>query len=111
VFYIHFPIALEYRDPNEFENNPVGWRNAKGEIAQGKTPIQETWQAMEHLVDIGLAKSIGICNFQGSLVVDLLRYARIRPAILQLEIHPYLVQEEIVRFAQSENIAVTAFSS
>lgn len=78
---------------------------------QGKTPIQETWQAIEHLVDIGLAKSIGVCNFQGSLIIDLLRYARIRPAMVQLEIHPYLVQEDIVRFVQSENIAVTAYSS
>jgi D-xylose reductase len=66
---------------------------------------------MEQLVDIGLAKSIGISNFQGSLIIDLLRYARIRPAILQVEIHPYLAQEELVKLAQSENIAVTAYSS
>jgi D-xylose reductase len=66
---------------------------------------------MEHLVDIGLVRSIGISNFQASLIIDLLRYARIRPAILQVEIHPYLVQEDLVKFCHSENIAVTAYSS
>jgi len=66
---------------------------------------------MEHLVDIGLVKSIGVSNFQGSLIIDLLRYARIRPAILQVEIHPYLTQEDLITFCHSENIAVTAYSS
>lgn len=109
VFYMHFPVALEYVDPDI--RYPSGWRNLNDEVSQGKTPIQETWKAMERLVDIDLARSIGISNFQGSLIMDLLRYARIRPSILQVEIHPYLVQEELVKFCQSENIAVTAYSS
>jgi D-xylose reductase len=109
IFYIHFPVALEYVDPKD--SYPSGWKNLKGEIVQTKTPIQETWQAMERLVDVGLVRSIGISNFQGSLIIDILRYARIRPAILQVEIHPYLIQEELVRFSHSENIAVTAYSS
>lgn len=109
VFYMHFPVALEYVDPNV--KYPSGWKNLKGEIAQGRTPIQETWRAMEDLVDIGLVRSIGISNFQGSLIMDLLRYARIRPAMLQVEIHPYLVQEGLVSLCQSENIVVTAYSS
>lgn len=109
IFYMHFPVALEYVDPSV--KYPSGWKNLKGEIAQGKTPIQETWRAMEDLVDIGLVRSIGISNFQGSLVIDLLRYARIRPAMLQVEIHPYLVQEGLVSLCQSENIVVTAYSS
>jgi D-xylose reductase len=106
---MHFPVALEYVDPDV--RYPSGWRNLNDEVSQGKTPIQETWKAMERLVDIDLARSIGISNFQGSLIMDLLRYARIRPSILQVEIHPYLVQEELVKFCQSENIAVTAYSS
>jgi D-xylose reductase len=90
---------------------PPGWKNSKGEIAQGKTPIQETWQAMERLVDIGLVRSIGMTNFQASLIIDLLRYARIRPAIVQAEINPYLVQDDLVEFCHSENFAITAYSS
>ena len=66
---------------------------------------------MEGLVGKGYAKSIGISNFQGSLILDLLRYAKIRPATLQIEHHPYLVQETLLQLAAAEGIAVTAYSS
>jgi D-xylose reductase len=66
---------------------------------------------MENLATKGLAKSIGISNFQGSLILDLLRYAKIRPATLQIEHHPYLVQPTLLKLAESEGIAVTAYSS
>ena len=77
-------------------------------MQQSKASIQETWQAMEKLVDEGLAKSIGVSNFQGALLMDLLRYARIRPATLQIEHHPYLVQNTLLKLAESEGIKVTA---
>jgi len=109
IFYIHFPVSLEYVDPKD--SYPSGWNNLQGKVVPSKASIQETWQAMEHIADLGLAKSIGISNFQGALIIDLLRYARIRPAILQVEIHPYLVQEELVELAKAEDIAVTAYSS
>lgn len=66
---------------------------------------------MEKLVGKGLAKSIGISNFNGQLLMDLLRYAKIPPATLQIEHHPYLTQEGLVKFAQSQGIAITAYSS
>lgn len=66
---------------------------------------------MEELVDEGLAKNIGLSNVQGSLLVDVLRYARIPPQVLQVEIHPYLTQEPLVKLAQGHGIAVTAYSS
>ncbi|CAA7268849.1 unnamed protein product [Cyclocybe aegerita] len=109
VFYIHFPVALQYVDPKD--SYPSGWTNLEGKVVESKATIQETWQALENLVDIGLVKSIGISNFQGALIIDLLRYARIRPAILQVEIHPYLVQTALIKYAKSEGITVTAYSS
>jgi D-xylose reductase len=66
---------------------------------------------MENLVDIGLVQSLGISNFNVSVILDLLRYARIRPATLQIEHHPYLVQKPLVDFARKEGITVTAYSS
>ncbi|KAF9041654.1 D-xylose reductase [Panaeolus papilionaceus] len=109
LFYIHFPVALEYVDPKD--SYPSGWSNLQGKVVESKASIQETWQAMENLVDLGLAKSIGISNFQGSLILDLLRYARIPPAVLQVELHPYLVQTDLLKLAKDKNIAVTAYSS
>ncbi|KAJ4290659.1 D-xylose reductase [Collariella sp. IMI 366227] len=109
LYLIHFPVALEYVDPSV--RYPPGWHYEGDEIRPSKATIQETWTAMESLVDSGLAKSIGVSNFQAQLIYDLLRYARIRPATLQIEHHPYLVQQELLNLAKREGIAVTAYSS
>ncbi|KAK4046258.1 D-xylose reductase [Microbotryomycetes sp. JL221] len=109
LYEIHFPISLKYVDPAQ--RYPPGWTNPAGETEIEDTPIQETWQAMEKLVDEGLVKHIGISNFMCTLIMDLLRYARIKPAVLQVEMHPYHVQQELVNFCKAFNIAVTAFSS
>ncbi len=110
LYLIHFPVALEYVDPSV--RYPPGWHyDGASEIRPSKATIQETWTALEKLVDNGLAKSIGVSNFQAQLIYDLLRYARIRPATLQIEHHPYLVQQELLNLAKREGIAVTAYSS
>jgi len=102
-------VALEYVDPAV--SYPSGWNTPDGSVKPIRVPIQETWQAMEELVDEGLVKNIGISNFQGALILDLLRYCRIRPATLQIEHHPYLVQPDLIRLAKSEGIAITGYSS
>jgi D-xylose reductase len=110
LYYIHFPVALEYVDPSV--RYPPGWMyDGKEELRTSNATIQETWQAMEELVDQGLAKSIGISNFQGSLIIDLLRYARVHPAVLQIEHHPYLVQPTLLQLAKEQGMAVTAYST
>lgn len=63
------------------------------------------------LVDNNLVRSIGISNFNCASIIDLLKYARIRPATLQIEHHPYLVQQPLVDYAQDEGITVTAYRS
>ena len=110
LYIVHFPVALKYVDPAV--RYPPGWTfDGKSEVQLSNATIQETWHAMEGLVQKGMAKSIGISNFQGSLILDLLRYAKIRPATLQIEHHPYLVQPTLLKLAESEGIAVTAYSS
>ena len=90
---------------------PPGFTYDGKNVVSGKATIQETWQAMEKLVDHKLAKSIGVSNFNGQLILDLLRYAKIVPATLQIEHHPYLTQEGLVKLAHDHSIAVTAYSS
>lgn len=106
---MHFPIALKYVDPSV--KYPPGFSDENGNVTPGKASIQETWTAMEDLVEKGLCRSIGISNFRAVLLMDLLRYAKVRPAALQIEHHPYLMQEGLVKYAQDEGIAVTAYSS
>jgi len=110
LFLIHFPIALKYVDPSE--RYPPEWFGADGKTVHLQdTPMQETWQAMEELVDAGLAKNIGLSNCQGALILDVLRYARIKPQVLQVELHPYLSQDHLVALAKTLDIAITAYSS
>jgi len=109
LFIIHFPISLKYVDPSV--RYPPGWTDENDKFTLGKATIQETWTEMEKLVQKGLAKSIGISNFSVQLIMDLLRYARIPPATLQIEHHPYLVQAGLVKYAQENGITVTAYSS
>ncbi len=112
LYLIHFPISLMYV-PIE-SRYPPGWifdpdaEQPRMEFAP--VPIHETWQAMEELVTEGLVKNIGICNFSTGLIRDLLSSARIRPSVLQVELHPYLTQEKLLRYCQQEEIAVTGFS-
>ena len=53
---------------------------------------------MEQLVRDGLVREIGVCNFGTSLLRDLMSQAEIQPAMLQVEMHPYLTQEKLTRF-------------
>jgi D-xylose reductase len=71
---IHFPIALKYVDPTE--RYPPEWYGVDGKTVElQNTPLQETWVAMEELVDLGLVKNIGIRYLLPSLVVSTLMSA------------------------------------
>jgi D-xylose reductase len=93
---------------------PPGWfydpDQIKPRIEPAKVSIAETWRAMEELVRCGLVRNIGVCNFNVSLLRDLLSLAQIPPAVLQVEMHPYLTQDKLLRFCREQDIAVTAFS-
>ena len=109
---IHFPIAskfvpFEERYPPEWIFDPTA---AEPKIELDNVSISETWGAMEDLVAAGLVRDIGVCNFGTSLLRDLLSYATIRPVVLQIEPHPFLTQEQLIRFCDEQAIAVTAFS-
>ena len=112
LYLVHFPIALSYVDfqdryPPEWLFNPSVEMPS---MQLDRVPLSETWGAMEQLVGAKLARQIGICNYSASLLHDLMNYANIKPAMLQIESHPYLTQEALIRTAQSYDIAVTAFS-
>lgn len=114
LFYIHFPIAFKYV-PFE-EKYPPGFYTGKedeknGHITEAHVPIIDTYRALEQCVEEGLIKSIGISNFSGSLVQDLLRQCKIKPVALQVEHHPYLTQEHLVEYCKDNGIQVVAYSS
>ncbi|KAH0838037.1 NADP-dependent oxidoreductase domain-containing protein [Lanmaoa asiatica] len=109
LFLVHFPISLQYVDPSH--RYPPEWLGDDGKVHLQNTPLSETWGAMEELVDEKLVKNIGLSNCQGSLILDVLRYAKYEPQVLQVELHPYLAQQGLVDLCKTLGIAVTAYSS
>lgn len=75
-----------------------------------KDTFFETWKAVEKIYDNKLAKSIGVCNFQKSHLELLKTKANIKPMINQIEIHPYLIQQELIQYLRDEGIAIEAWS-
>ena len=112
LYLIHFPLAQRFVP---FEKRyPPGWffdpNTANPVVEEARVPLHETWQAMEQLAKSGLVRNIGICNVGTAQLRDLLCYASIRPSVLQVESHPYLTQEKLLRYCQQERIVYTAFS-
>lgn len=113
LYLIHFPISLKFvpfekRYPPEWIYDPES-RDAR--MVEDLVPMRETWEAMQELVEEGLVRNIGLCNVGVSMLRDILSYATIKPAVLQVEMHPYNSQEMLLKFCRKNGISVTAFSN
>lgn len=74
------------------------------------TPTHKVWAELERLVDAGLIKNIGVSNCTIAMLIDLWSYARIKPVINQVELHPYLLQKDSVAFHKKLNVHVQAYA-
>ena len=113
LYLMHFPISMKFV-PFE-EKYPPFWiydeKEKYPKMEEDNVPIIDTWKAMEALVDEGLVRNIGVCNFNTELLRDLINGARIPPSVLQVELHPQLTQKKLIRFCRMNRIQMTAFSS
>lgn len=103
LYLIHCPYAYK-------EGDELFPREANGEIAFSAVDFLDTWREMEKAVDAGLAKSIGISNFNKAQTQRVLDACRIRPVTNQVECHPYLTQQKLSDYLKSVDIVLTAYS-
>lgn len=103
LYLVHWGVGFVHGDDLE----PL---DENGVAKFSSIPMRETWRAMERLVEEGLVKSIGVANFTAPMLIDLLSYAKIKPAVNQIELHPLHAQDDLVQFCKSLGIAVTAYS-
>ncbi|XP_074533611.1 aldo-keto reductase family 1 member B1 isoform X2 [Halichoeres trimaculatus] len=103
LYLIHFPVGLKKMGHQLFPEKD-------GELLTCDIDYEDVWRGMEALQASGKVKSIGVSNFSILQLQRLLALCRVPPAVNQVELHPYLVQEELIEFCKSKNIALTAFS-
>ncbi|PKY05264.1 putative glycerol dehydrogenase [Aspergillus campestris IBT 28561] len=107
LFLIHWPIAAE----KENQEAPKIGSDGKYVILKDLTENPEpTWRAMEKLYAEKKARAIGVSNWTKEQLEQLLKYAKVTPQINQIEIHPFLPNEELVRYCFDHNIMPEAYS-
>ena len=72
---------------------------------------EQTYHAIEKLQEEGLTRNIGISNLNSMFIHQVLKFSKIKPAVLQNELHPYLAQQNVLRLCAENGIQVTAYSS
>ena len=70
---------------------------------------KQTYKAMEELYKSGRSRAIGVCNFSIPQLKDLMEHLEVIPAVNQVEMHPRLSQNELIRFASDHNIQLEAW--
>jgi diketogulonate reductase-like aldo/keto reductase len=103
-YLIHTPYAFapgDDQDPRDEHGNVI--------YDDGVT-LHQTWQALEHLVDDGACGAIGVSDISLEQLRDLVAVARIKPAVVQVESHPYLPEWELLEFCRENGIVLLAFA-
>ena len=70
----------------------------------------ETWRAFEHLYEIGKVKAIGVCNFKIGHLEELMKSAKIKPMVNQVEVHPLSSKNNMLNYCNENNIQLVAWS-
>jgi diketogulonate reductase-like aldo/keto reductase len=104
-YLIHTPFAFRPGD----EQDP---RDERGQVIYDSgVTLPETWRALERLVDEGHCKSIGLSDVTLEKVREIVAAARIKPAVVQVESHPYLPEWDLLDFCREHGIVLLAFAA
>jgi diketogulonate reductase-like aldo/keto reductase len=104
-YLIHTPFAFQPGD----EQDP---RDAQGQVIYDSgVTLVDTWHAMERLVDDGHCKAIGLSDITLEKLREVVAAARIKPAVVQVESHPYLPEWELLEFCRAHGIVLQAFAA
>ncbi len=105
LYLIHTPFAFQPGD----EQDP---RDANGNVIYDKgVTLLDTWRALERLVDEGRCKAIGLSDVNLEKVKEIFEAARIKPAVVHVESHPYLPEWELLDYCRTNAIVLQAFAA
>ncbi len=104
LYLIHTPFAFQPGD--EFDP-----RDQDGRVVYDKgVTLLDTWKAMEELVDRGRCRAIGLSDITLHGLLPVYESARIKPAVVQVESHPYLPETELLEFCNHNGVVLLAFA-
>ncbi|KAI0336214.1 Aldo/keto reductase [Cubamyces sp. BRFM 1775] len=90
---------------------PMAYDEAGKSLQPDESPtFVETWEAMEELLSTGKARAIGVSNFSIKTLSELLKHAKVTPAVNQVELHPCLPQHDLLAFCSERGILLTAYT-
>lgn len=104
-YLVHTPFAFQPGD----EQEP---KNERGQVVYDSgVTLVETWRAMERLVDEGRCRAIGLSNVDLEKLREIVDVARIKPAVVEVESHPYLPEWELLEYCRRHGIVLLAFAA
>jgi aldehyde reductase len=104
LYLIHTPYAFQPGD----EQDP---RDQNGNVIYDSgVTLVDTWRAMESLVDHGRCRAIGLSDISLNELLPIYESATIKPAVVQVESHPYLPETELLEFCKEKGIVFLAFA-
>ena len=117
-YLLHWPEAWAYTGPlRRLAELPVERQEAlafpeddDGERATADVSLEAAWRGLESLYDRGHTASLGICNVDHETLSQVVEFARIPPAVVQVEHHPYRPRNELVSWCHERGIRVVAHS-
>ncbi|HEY1603383.1 MAG TPA: aldo/keto reductase [Pirellulales bacterium] len=105
LYLIHTPFAFQPGD----EQDP---RDANGNVLYDKgVTLLDTWRALEGLVDGGKCKAIGLSDVSLEQAKEIFEAARIKPAVVHVESHPYLPEWDLLNYCKANGIVLQAFAA
>jgi diketogulonate reductase-like aldo/keto reductase len=105
LYSIHTPFAFkpgDEQDPRDKDGNV---------IYDDAAPLTNTWKALENLVDEGHCKAIGLADVNLGQLKEVFEIALIKPAVVQVESHPYLPEWDLLEYCKKNGIVVQAFAA
>jgi aldehyde reductase len=104
LYLMHTPFAFQPGD----EQDP---RDQNGNVIyDSSVTLLDTWRAMESLVDGGKCRAIGLADITLDKLLPIYESAKIKPAVVQVEAHPYLPETELLEFCKEKGIVLLAFA-
>lgn len=104
LYLVHTPFAFQAGD-NQIPTDQNG-----NVIYDNGITLMDTWRAMEALVDGGKCRAIGLSDIGLEQLREIVKSARIKPAVVQIESHPYLPETEILEFCNSNGVVMQAYA-